>query len=273
MNRELQVAIDLARRAGEAILAVYEGDFAVDHKGGGAGPVTVADRNADALIRAGLDASFPADALLSEESPDDLVRLRSERVWIVDPLDGTRQFVDRVGEFAVMIGLAVGGRPVLGVVHLPCEEVTYAGAEGDGAFEIDAEGVARALTLEPLPAADLTVAVSRSHYGGRTRRVVEALAPAHLVVSGSVGRKAALVATGRADVYLTLSGHSRHWDACAPDAMLRAAGGAFRDCRGRSLAYNTECTRNAAGLLACRIGLLDNVVAAVDAVIGPEKPP
>jgi 3'(2'), 5'-bisphosphate nucleotidase len=268
VQRELEVALDLARRAGEQILEVYNGHFEHEEKEGGEGPVTEADRRADRLIREGLAHHFPNDGLLTEETPDDLARLNSRRVWIVDPLDGTRQFVHRDGEFAVMIGLAVAGRAVLGVVSLPCDHLTYAAAEGDGCREIDGQGRTRRLVLDPLPQdrSELTVTISRSHYGSRTRRVVESLGRAHLLTSGSVGRKAALVASGRADLYVNMSSRSRHWDACAPEVVVREAGGAFRDARGREIVYNTEHTRNTAGLLACRSGLLERVVGATTAV-------
>ncbi len=274
MQRELEIALDLARRAGDAIMEVHAGHFDVHEKSGDEGPVTIADHRADALIRAGLAAAFPNDALLTEESPDDLERLKERRVWIVDPLDGTRQFVQRGTEFAVMIGLAIDGRAVLGVVHMPAEDMTYAGAEGHPTVEYAHGGAPRRLALDPRPADPerLVVTISRSHYGSRTKRVVEALRPARVFESGSVGRKAALVAAGHADLYVNMSSRSRHWDACAPDAIVRYANGAFRDVRGREMRYNTEQTRNMSGLLACRTGLVETVVAAVEAVAGPARP-
>lgn len=269
MPRELDVAVELAHRAGDEILRFLAKEFAVEDKGADEGPVTAADRSADRLIREGLAAAFPADGLLSEESPDDLSRLARRRVWIVDPLDGTRQFVQRGTEFAVLIGLAVAGQSVLGVVHLPCEGLTYAAAVGEGAREFSEDGRVRRLRLPAGPdvGAGLTVVVSREHYGKKTRRVVELLQPERVLVSGSVGRKASLVAAGRADIYLTTGGRSRHWDACASEAVVREAGGVFGDAHGRNLVYNTESTQNSAGLLACRRGLLAPVVAAVDAAL------
>jgi 3'(2'),5'-bisphosphate nucleotidase len=270
---ELDVARDLARRAGEEILRVRAAGFEVVEKSGDEGPVTIADHRADHIIRTGLGARFPNDSLLTEETPDDLARLGRRRVWIVDPLDGTRQFVQRGTEFAVMIGLAIDGRAVLGVVHLPCEDLTYVAAEGQGAREIDGVGKSRLLRLDPLPEdpAKIVVAVSRSHCNSRTRAVVEALG-AVAVPSGSVGRKAALVASGQADLYINMGGRSRHWDACASDALVRAAGGAFLDAAGRPILYNTEQTRNRSGLLACRSGLVDRVVAESRRVRGGHEP-
>ncbi|MCU0222972.1 MAG: 3'(2'),5'-bisphosphate nucleotidase CysQ [Acidobacteria bacterium] len=273
MQRELEVAVELARRAGDEILRVFGTAFPVEHKPGDEGPVTEADRAADRLIREGLAEAFPRDAILSEETPDDLDRLGAERLWLVDPLDGTRQFVEAVPEFAVMIGLAVRGHPVLGVIHLPPERRTVFGAEGHGVELLDLQGWHR---LGPLPEGipggrGPVVTLSRSHAGSRTRAVARRLGASRIVASGSVGRKVMLVLTGEAEVYVTLGRRSRHWDACAPDALMRLAGGAFSDVRGRPMSYNTEGTTNRSGLLAARRALFAPTVAAIAEVI-PETP-
>jgi len=270
VRTKLAIAVKLALDAGREILKLYRREMQVDQKAD-EGPVTAADRSADRLIREGLRASFPEDAVLTEESPDRLDRLSSRRLWIVDPLDGTRQFVKGVDEFAVMIGLAIDGVPRLGVVHLPAERLTYAGADGEGVFEIDASGSRRPVEIEPWNGGrePIAVAVGRSSAGSRTCRVVEALGSTRIVRSGSVGRKAMLIMSGQADAYFTLGTRSRHWDSCAPEALIRLAGGRFTDTTGRGIVYNTEQTRNERGLLACRRGLTGSVVAAVRSVAGP----
>jgi len=256
-------AIELARRAGRVILDVYSGAFDVEQKEDGAGPVTRADREADALIREGLARAFPGDAILSEETPDDLARLAARRLWLVDPLDGTEEFVRHEGEFAVMIGLAVDGEAVLGVIHLPLEERTVFAVRGRGAREVGPGGERELAIGRPVGTAGPVVAISRSHAGPRTRRLVELLRPERVIRSGSVGRKAVLVARGEADVYVGLGRHSRHWDACAADAIVREAGGFFGNAFGEGLRYNTEETRNLRGLLAARQELVPAVVRAV----------
>lgn len=262
-DRELDLALALARRAGDEILHVYASDFEVEHKPD-EGPVTIADRRADKLIRDGIQAAFPDDALLSEETPDDSARLTHRRLWLVDPLDGTRQFVARLPEFAVMIGLAIEGIPRLGVVHMPHESLTCYGVVGVGAWEINAQGSRRELSLASSQPGErpLTAAVSRLNAESRTHRVIERLG-ASPIRSGSVGRKAALVASGHADFYLTLGGQSQHWDACAPDALLRAAGGFFGTASGAAIAYNTPRIRNSDGLMACRFELLPRLLAEI----------
>lgn len=268
MVKELELALQLARSAGEAILQIREEGFSVHEKSGNQGPVTRADHAADQIIRQGLLSAFPDDGLLTEESPDDLERLKRSRVWIVDPLDGTRQFVAREPEFAVMIGLSIEGRAELGVIHLPCENWTLAAVGGEGCFEYSPGGEVRRLRLDPAPppGREPIIAISRSHAISRTRRAVDHLQPCRILQSGSVGRKAVLVATGRADAYITLASHSSHWDACAADVVVREAGGVFCDTLGAPLRYNTPEIRNRGGLLACRLSLFKPALAAAAAV-------
>jgi 3'(2'), 5'-bisphosphate nucleotidase len=269
MQRELEVAVELAHCAGIEILRAFGTEFPVEFKPGDEGPVTEADRRADRLIRDGLAEAFPSDAILSEETPDDLGRLGTDRLWLVDPLDGTRQFVDGVPEFAVMIGLAVRGRPVLGVIHVPPERRTVFGAAGHGVELLDPLGWR---PLPPLPEGipagrGPVVTLSRSYAGSRTREVARRMGASRIVASGSVGRKALLVLAGEADIYVTLGRRSRHWDACAPDALMRLAGGVFCDVRGREVSYNTEGTTNRSGMLAGRRALLEPALKAIAAVV------
>src|SRR3712207_4288528 len=136
-EREMQVALKLAREAGGAILAHYEHPLRVERKVDAdpqTGPVTKADRAANELIVAGLRREFPDDGILAEESVDTERRLEKSRVWMVDPLDGTNGFIARDGDFAVQIGLAVGGRSRLGVVYQPEPDVLYRAVEGGGTW-------------------------------------------------------------------------------------------------------------------------------------------
>ena len=132
--RELEVVIKLARAAGAAALVHYGGPLRIIHKSENADPVTQADTAANDVIVAGLQAEFPADGLLSEESVDTVRRLELRRVWMVDPLDGTNGFIAGDGDFAVQIGLAIAGAAALGVVYLPATDVLYYAARGHGAY-------------------------------------------------------------------------------------------------------------------------------------------
>ena len=264
MKRELDIAVGLAEKAGRVILERYRTEFRVSEKSGGRGPVTDADMAADEIICEGLSRAFPADALTSEEREDDPRRIDSERCWLVDPLDGTKHFVDRDGEFAVMMGLVVDGAPSLGVIHLPVEGLTIAGASSIG-VSVRSNGIVQtsAISLASWSEAGdsaLRIASSRDSAGSRTRRAVANCGPHELVHSGSIGRKVALILLGRADAYLTLAGRSHRWDACAPEALMREAGGRFSDAFGEPLDYRAEDLRNHRGLLACRPGLESRLV-------------
>ena len=133
LTQELEFVAKLAREAATIVNTFYIGSSEVRYKPGDE-PVTEADRSANQHIVTRIRARFPNDGLLSEESKDDLTRLHNDRVWIIDPLDGTKEFIARNGEFSIMIGLAVAGRPVLGVVQQPATGLLYAGAVGHGAF-------------------------------------------------------------------------------------------------------------------------------------------
>ncbi len=257
---ELAVALDLAAQAAELIMAVYNtGDFSVDRKADGS-PVTVADQGANDLIVAGLRAAFPDDAVLSEEAPftDDPT---GRRLWMVDPLDGTRDFAGKTGDFAAMIGLCVDQVPVVGVVAAPALQRTWAGVLGHGAFEIGPDGVRRPLTLAP-PAVPPRVLASRNHPPPGLVAILDQLDGHSLMRRGSVGLKIGLIAAGEADVYFHPSPGTSLWDCCAPEAILCAMGGAFSTADGAPVAYGApQHTANPRGLLAGHPALFQQFLA------------
>ena len=149
MEKELEVARRLAREAGSILMGFYKGDAQVEWKGHD-DPVTIADHAANEMLVRELAKAFPNDAILSEEAEDDKTRLTSDRVWMVDPMDGTKQFIEKLDEFAVMIGLAVAGEPKVGVVYNPATDRMFYAAPGIGAF------VEEALTTKRLRVSELT---------------------------------------------------------------------------------------------------------------------
>lgn len=243
LQRELDVAVRLARQAGQVIMGYYGTGLAVDLKAG-AEPVTAADWAADALIATGLGAAFPGDGLLIEESEDDLSRLEKDRVWIVDPLDGTTEFISETGEFAVQIALAVGGKPLLGVVYQPARGRLFWALQGRGAYQVH-DGQTRRLGVSSVadPACMCLVA-SRAHYTPFIKAAQQALGIESVERVGSVGLKVGLLARGMCDLYLATT-VSKEWDICAPHALLLEAGGVLTNLCGEPLVYNkpdvTEC--------------------------------
>ncbi len=229
-------------------MGYYQTGLPVDLKAGDE-PVTAADRAADCLIADGLRAAFPDDGLLTEESEDDRSRLDRERVWIVDPLDGTTEFINETGEFAVQIALALAGEPVLGVVYQPAKGRLFHAVRGQGAFQVhDGQSTRLHVSTQSDPARMCLVA-SRSHYSPFVDVARQALGIARAERVGSVGLKVGLVARAACDLYLATT-ISKEWDLCAPHALLLEAGGVLTNLCGDALVYNKcdviECT----GLIA-----------------------
>lgn len=254
-KREMEVALKLAREAGATILDYYDRNVRVEHKvDAGTShtePVTVADRAANELIVNGLKREFPADGILAEESLDTERRLSKNRVWMIDPLDGTNGFIARDGDFAVQIGLAVEGKSVLGVVFQPLPDVLYMAVEGAGTW-IERHGFEpeRARVSDAADFRQMRLAASRSHRSPRMDRVVKALQLRDEVRRGSVGVKVGLIIERQCDLYIHLSPRTKQWDTCAPEIILREAGGRLTDLFGELISYNAPDVQNHNGIVA-----------------------
>jgi 3'(2'), 5'-bisphosphate nucleotidase len=267
MNTELQTAVDLALRSGAILLKHYAGEPSVEWKGRN-DPVTAADREVSRFIVGELRTRFPNDAILSEEEKDDLNRMKTQRVWVIDPMDGTKEFIARRGEFAVMIGLAIDGEARLGVVYQPTEDKLYGAAAGEGAFLIHA-GARQTLQVSGIADfPEATMALSRSHLSGTTDSIRRNLGIERTIQTGSLGIKVGLICEGRADVYVQGRGTSL-WDTCGPEAILREAGGRMTDSLGNEFSYSVAETRNLSGVIATNGILHDRVVETVRAFRPP----
>lgn len=224
---ELDTATRLALEAGALLLRHRGAGMTVEHKTSADDPVTAADREASALIVAGLRAAFPADGLLSEEEVDSPERLRHERVWMIDPIDGTKEFTTGSPDFCVSIGLAVRGGAVLGVVYAPATDELFSGAVGEG---VQKNGV----PVVPVAPETFRLSVSDTEHGRELHRHdIPGMFP-----SGSIALKLARMAAGEADVTFSMSPRAE-WDICAGHALLRAAGGDLRRRDGRPIVYNS----------------------------------
>jgi 3'(2'), 5'-bisphosphate nucleotidase len=229
---------ELARAAGAAILEVYAGQFAVESKAD-ASPLTVADMRSHQIIVEGLRALTPDIPVLSEEASDIPFATRAawSRYWLVDPLDGTKEFVSRNGEFTVNIALVENHRPTLGVVYLPVKAVLYGASAEVGAFR-ESAGRRETIRVRVPAASPLRVVGSRSHRDATTDKLLPQLAPFDLVSIGS-SIKFCLVAEGSADFYPRF-GPTSEWDTAAAQAVVNAAGGAVVTLDGAALRYNTK---------------------------------
>lgn len=236
----LSLLVDSALEAGEVILKIYQApDTGLRTKHDGS-PVTDADAEAEKLILARLRAAYPETPIVAEEEMAAGASVRTERrFFLVDPLDGTKEFVNRNGDFTVNIALIEDGRPVCGVVYAPAHGLLYAGAEGEGArmahVEAGHAGVWRNIVTRTPPGEGLAVIASRSHMSPETDAFLAKFKVAHLVSAGS-SLKFCRVATGEADLYPRL-GRTMEWDTAAGDAVLRAAGGRVYTMKGEPLRY------------------------------------
>jgi 3'(2'), 5'-bisphosphate nucleotidase len=233
--------IALARDAATKILEVYESEFAVQRKDDRS-PLTAADLASHHCIVAGLERLAPEVPILSEESAEDVpavVRREWRTLWLVDPLDGTREFIKRNGEFTVNIALIEDGLPVFGVVQQPTTGALWWGARGRGAFKRDGD-VDAPMHVRAPAAAPWRVAASRSHRDERTEAFMARMGEVEPVGVGS-SLKFCMLAEGAMDVYPRF-GPTSEWDTAAAQCVLEAAGGAVLDPRGRPLAYNQRDT-------------------------------
>lgn len=238
----LQAVTSIAVEASAAIMQVYAGEFAVEHKQDES-PLTLADRQTHHIITQRLQALTPNIPVLSEESPAEqhavAVRGQWPTLWLVDPLDGTREFINRNGEFTVNIALIHEHRPVLGVVAVPATQTIYTGALGLGAQRIDSHGTASIQTQRPARSTPIVVG-SRSHRGDSLDAVLARLGSHELCSVGSA-LKFCRVAEGAADFYPRL-GPTSEWDTAAGQAVVEAAGGQVIGLNGLPLRYNQRDT-------------------------------
>lgn len=243
----LAQAKTIAEQAGERILTVYEKPFTISEKQDGS-PLTEADNAAHALISARLRALTPDIPVLSEESAAVAYEERAAwtRLWLVDPLDGTKEFVKRNDEFTVNIALIENFQPVLGVVLAPALRVVYWACRGHGAFKQASGGAQQSIHARRYTGGKATIAVSRSHPGTRLAGFLQSVArqhgPPETLAMGSA-LKMCLVAEGIVDVYARF-GPTSEWDTAAAQCVVAQAGGRLTDFEGHALAYNKPSLLN-----------------------------
>lgn len=215
-------------------------------------PVTIADREASRIIVEGLAAAFPDDAILSEEEIDETVyRVSKDRVWIIDPIDGTSGFIAKNGDFAIQIGLAIGGRPVVGVVALPAYDQTFYASKGNGAFLKSSDGsVVKLAVSANTDHRKMKIAVSRNHKSPKMKDILREFGFAEQIERGSVGLKVGLIAEQICDVYIHLSPRTKLWDICGPEVIINEAGGKLTDLWGREYNYAAADVQNWNGLIS-----------------------
>lgn len=264
-EKELETAIDLARKAGEKILEFYALEIIAEEKFGidnFSEPVTIADKTASRIIVEGLAAAFPDDGILSEEETD-VIEIRSSRnrVWMIDPIDGTWGFIKKDGDFGVQIGLTENGEAILGVVFLPFHDELYYATKNSGTFLIEnGKSPTRLQVSDKTDFGEMFLASSRNHRSPKMHRIIDDLGFRKEIQRGSVGLKVGLIARRAADLYIHLSPRTKFWDSCAPQVILEQAGGKLTDLFGSPFRYDRRDVQNHNGIVATNGAIHDEVL-------------
>ena len=251
-DKELKAAIEVGLKAKEKIMEIYNAGFDVEIKDDNS-PVTLADKTADKMIREYLSKLFPSYAFLTEESEDDFKRQENDYVWIVDPVDGTKDFVAKDNEFTTNIALAYKHEIVVGVVIIPASDEYYYAIKNQGAFKVKNNKVTRIHVNDKLD--NLTVLSSRFHTCSNEKEVIER----HKDKIKSVAHfgssiKACKIASGMAEISYRLSSGTKEWDTAAIQIIVEEAGGVFVKPNGERMTYNREDVYNREGyIIANRI--------------------
>lgn len=250
LNKQLETAIEACKKARQVILDIYySNDLGIEIKPDNS-PVTKADKAADEIIRHFLFSRFPNYSILTEESIDNKERLKNDYVWIVDPVDGTKDFVAHNDEFTINIGLSYKHEPVLGVVMIPVTGEIYYASKGNGAFYINGENIMKIHVNDKVN--DLTTLVSRFH----SNKVEQETIQKHSNIikhQKSVGAsiKGCLIARGDAELSYRFSSNTKEWDTCAMQAIVEEAGGFILKFDGSPIMYNRDDVYNRDGYVIC----------------------
>jgi len=255
---ELEKILDGVVKAGEKIIEIYNTDFSTEKKDDDS-PITQADIESNKILKEVLEKT--GISILSEEDTDDKKRLSEKKIWIIDPLDGTTDFVNRTGEFTVMVGLVENQRSVMGIIYWPIKKKMYLAEAGKGAFCYNEEWEKIEVTMM-MEMQNCHALVSRHHLSEKEKKLLDEM---EISVVTSIGSslKVTEIASGEAEIYLTTTNKMKQWDTCASNCIISEAGGKMTDISGKELAYNTELVNHENGILVTN-GLIHQ--DALDAV-------
>ncbi|HSA98546.1 MAG TPA: 3'(2'),5'-bisphosphate nucleotidase CysQ [Candidatus Nitrosotenuis sp.] len=253
---EVALAVDAAMQASKAVMEIYAQDFAIEHKDDDS-PITEADLQSNQIIKEVLSGSgLP---ILSEEDTDDKSRLGRERIWIVDPLDGTSDFVNKTGEFTIMIALVEKRKPVLGIISRPTTNMLFLAQSGSGAFVFEKESWKKMIVSKTSELKKCSAVGSRFHLTEAEKEFFKSLGVERFASRGS-SLKVAEICMGMADIYLTTSNKIKQWDTCASYCLITESGGKMTDMYGNDVLYNTERLNHENGLLVTNGLVHDQII-------------
>ncbi len=247
MQNLLDEIIPTIKKAGTEIIKIYNEDHEIEIKKDNS-PVTKADLTTNKIICEHLKKyNYP---ILSEENKDDSARLKANRVWVVDPLDGTMDFIQKTGEFSIMVGLLENNSPVLGIVYQPAQDKLYYAIKNKGAYLIEKNKKTKLQVSEIKNPKEARAIVSRNHLNEETLQTLKNFGISKMVKCGSNGIKIGKIAAGEADFFINPTDRMGEWDSCAPEIILKEAGGKITGIAGTPLVYNQKEPRNKQGILA-----------------------
>jgi len=252
---ELDIAIKAAKEAGDAILEIYHENYKTSIKNDDS-PITDADLKSNVIIKRIL--SQTEHKILSEEDKDDLDRLSKEMLWIVDPLDGTSDFIDKTGEFTVMIALIKNKKPVLGVIGWPTEKTIFAAQKGKGAFRYSMNEWKKISVTGISELSKCKAVGSRHHLSDQEKMFIEKLGIKDFTSIGS-SLKVGKISSGEAEAYITTTNKMKEWDSAASYCIITEAGGRMTDMLGNDITYNNKIVNHQNGILVTN-GLIHNKI-------------
>ncbi len=247
MKKLLNEIIPVIRQAGEEIMKIYDEDHGEQEKLDKS-PVTKADLLANQII-----CDFLAKygwPILSEENKDDHVRLTAEKVWVVDPLDGTMDFIQKTDEFSIMVGLLENNSPILGIVYQSAQDKLFYGIKDQGSYLIEGDKKTKLQVSNITDPQEARAIISRNHLSEETLELLNKAGITKMVKCGSNGIKIGKIAAGEADFFVNPTDRMGEWDSCAPEIILKEAGGQITGINGQPLLYNQKEPRNRLGILA-----------------------
>lgn len=257
---ELDLAIDAAIKSGEAIMEIYKTDFQSDVKHDNS-PITEADLTSNDIIKKILKKS--GHYILSEEDADDESRLHEKAVWIVDPLDGTSDFIDKTGEFTIMIALVWDGIPILGVINWPAGNELFVAQKGKGAFKFSND-VWKKISVSATSDVRTSKAVgSRHHLSDKEKNLIKRLCIPKFSSIGS-SLKVCRICSGEVDEYFTFTDKMKEWDSAASNCLVTEAGGKMTDMLGNKITYNNTDVIHHNGILVSNGVLHDKILQSLD---------
>ena len=253
---ELKIAVDAAIKAGETILDIYDGNFRTTTKTDDS-PVTDADFKSNEIIKKIL--SKTDYSILSEEDIDDPKRLSENTIWVIDPLDGTSDYIDKTGEFTIMISLIKNNEPILGVIGWPTEKTLFVAQKGSGAFRYSNNEWTK-ISVSKISDLSLCRTVgSRHHLTDKEKNFIKKLGIVNFTSIGS-SLKVGKISSGEADAYITTTDKMKEWDSAASHCIVHEAGGKMTDMLGNDISYNNKDVYHHNGILVTNGLLHDKIV-------------